>query len=217
MECPEYEDPILNKVSKKIFKKKQKCKKIISLLKTNPEKMKECYYKIKKISCLYPPRKNENKFIYGKLIEISIINYMSKIITDENIIELDKLHSGGSEYKNDTKIFGKKFSIKVTKSGGNIIIINKHTPTALHKIKNMFFIICHIKKCKLYIFPDVVIPLNKKTESGSNISYKSSIFKYLDDNFPKLVYSFPELSDEENKTLDDFQEINIYDKLYSEL
>ena len=189
------------------------------ILNKNDDIMSLCYIEILKILRKYPPAKNENKFIYGKLIEKSIINHINKIIP---CIELDKLeeNSVGSEYKNDCRCLDTDFSIKASKSGGIITIINKRNKQT-HSIDNLNFIICHIANKKLYIFShNTHSPFEKyKEEDGGGIHYKSGIFTYFKKN-DEYSYSF-----KENDIVKDFianelpliKESDIYEKLYQEL
>jgi len=52
------------------------CETIIEEMKLpiNEEKMRKCYKELFKISRKFPPQKNENKFIYGKLGEKALIS-----------------------------------------------------------------------------------------------------------------------------------------------
>jgi hypothetical protein len=178
---------------------------LLNLLNRNNDIMIQCFEEINKILYLFPPKKNLNKFIYGKVAELSIINYINKIY---NCDELDKKLDNGSEYINDCIINKNKYSIKISKSGGNITIINKNTRD-IHDIKNINFIVCHIEKKKLYIFNSDMIPEKYKKDTNSNISYKSTIFKYLDKNFNNFVYTF------KNNILKIYDEMYIYDYIYN--
>ena len=178
--------------------------------KKNNNIMSECYFNIFKISKLFPPGKNENKFIYGKLIESELIKCFNKFTVCE---DLDKNHKLGSEYKNDCTIYGKKFSIKASKNGGNITIINKLNKIN-HKI-DINFIICHITNRKLYIFPSLIIDKNYIKDDTTNIHFKSSIFRYLETKYPQFIYKFPILTIDNNILLDNTREINIYEYLYN--
>jgi len=87
---------------------------------SNSNIMNKCFFNISKISKLSPPTKNENKFIYGKLIELELIKTFSKrMICDD----LDSKHSVGSEYKNDYEINGNKYSIKASKNGDKVTVL----------------------------------------------------------------------------------------------
>jgi hypothetical protein len=120
--------------------------------KENIPTLKKCYLHIYKIMTLFPPKKNENKFIYGKLIEKIIIRTINNIIS---CYELDNEYNSGSCYKNDCRILSSNYSIKVMKSKTRVIIINKHHKLN-HDISNMSFIICNISK-KDYIYLHILI------------------------------------------------------------
>src|SRR3989344_7789763 len=98
--------------------------------------MEDCYIEIRRILKKFPPSKNENKFIYGKLIEKSIITHINKIISCTN---LDNNHKYGSEYKNDCLLLNTLYSIKAQKQKSDVILINKHNKQ-IHSITNMYFI-----------------------------------------------------------------------------
>jgi hypothetical protein len=106
------------KCSNKVVKKKKMCNPCESLIQLlnqekHKKKMQHCFYNILKIMHLFPPAKNENKFIYGKLIELELIKTINAFVSCK---ELDKNHSSGSEYKNDCIIKNNKFSIKASKN-----------------------------------------------------------------------------------------------------
>jgi len=60
--------------------------KIINKLRNNPKIMENCFLEIKKILYLFPPAKNENKFIYGKVGELCLINNINKNTKDTHSI-----------------------------------------------------------------------------------------------------------------------------------
>ena len=134
----------------------------------------------------YPPAKNENKFIYGKVAEARIIHWINKIIPCKDL-DKGKLH--GSEYKNDCEIsFDEektKYSIKVSKNGGEPTLINKRNISS-HNVNDCYFIICHIQNEKLYIFKhnDTLNVFLK--ENHESIKYKSKIFSHLDKDESKF-------------------------------
>lgn len=134
----------------KILDRNENCKMVVKLFNFNSVIMKKSFSDINKICYLFPPVLNENKFIYGKLIEKVLINSIQQ--TKTSCIELDKNFVDYS-YRNDCNINNLiDFSIKATKSGGNIILINKHYRD-IHVITDINLMICHIKKAKLYVFP----------------------------------------------------------------
>jgi hypothetical protein len=171
--------------------------------------MANCFFNISKISRLFPPAKNENKFIYGKLIELELIKTFSKrMICDD----LDSKHSFGSEYKNDCAINGNKYSIKASKNGDKITVINK-----LNKKDydiDTSFIIIHIKNRKLYVFPTKIINKELIVNGDSNISFKPAIFHYLDKYYNQFIYKFPEMNEDQYDKIMDTEPINVYNHLY---
>lgn len=200
-------------INKNDLPKINSCLNLIKNLKKNinEKNMRSCYINILKISKLFPPAKNENKFIYGKLIELELINTFNKFI---GCTDLDKTHKSGSEYKNDCAIKDKKFSIKASKNGGEITIINK-----LNKIEHdidINFIICHISKRKLYIFPSLIINPSYIVDKATNIHFKSSLFTYLEKNYKKFIYNFPDLPNDILTNTNNLQEIKIYEYLYNQ-
>lgn len=163
---------------------------ILNKLNKNNKILSECFTKIRIIEKKFPPKKNENKFIYGKLCEKILIENLNKIFICK---ELDLECEVGSEYKNDCILIDEesksefKFSIKVQKSKSNITIINKRYKDN-HSISNINFMLINIQNSKLYIFKhDNEFDKFIKND-GSAISYKSAILKYLDNK--KYYYQF---------------------------
>lgn len=185
------------------------CINLISALNANPYIMSTCFYEIRKILAQFPPAKNENKFIYGKLGEQSLIKAFSRFTQCD---DLDSAHAYGSEYKNDCRVFGVDYSIKISKSGAAVTLINKNNKAA-HVIDHNF-IICHIEKKKLYIFPSSVVPAKFLNDCDAKIDYKPALFKYMDENLTDYVYSFPELSEAQESKLKTVKEVNIYQILH---
>ena len=131
-----------------------KFKTVIDILKCNPTIMQQCLFQLYKTSILYDPKKNENKFIYGKLIEKSLIYAMTQI--GFCVEDLDKNHLIGSEYKNDIKLLQINISIKgKLNAGGDIILLNKKTKSA-HNVK-MEVLLCCIRTHKLYFIPSSLV------------------------------------------------------------
>jgi hypothetical protein len=194
------------------------CKSIIEILNLNETIMNNCLFECVSISKNYPPQKNEYKFIYGKLVEISLLNAFIDI--GFKCIDLDKNHKIGSEYKNDISIFKNKFSIKAKlNKGGDVILINKKS-TIKHKvdINIMLFV---INEGKLYIFPSNFsnsININDyiKEDSGC-ISYKSKLFTFINKNNKEYIYTFPKLDEEQKKILNDIKEKDIMNDLYNNI
>ena len=210
------------KIIQKWFRKKLnkfnktniKFKEIIHQLQLNEEIMRKCYFEIKLISLKYPPQKNELKFIYGKLVEMSIINAFIKIGFHCN--DLDKKHICGSEYKNDITLLGIDISIKTKlNKGGNIILINKKS-SEKHKIE-IELLLCLINDRKLYFIPSNIVD-NKiyVGEDAGCIYYKGKLLTNIDKKYKEYIYTFPELILEEKNNLKNIENINIYEKIYNE-
>lgn len=201
-----------------LYKPKYSCKSIIEILNFNKNIMKKCLYECISISKNFPPRKNEYKFIYGKLVEISLLNAFRDI--GLNCIDLDKNHKVGSEYKNDISIFKNKFSIKAKlNKGGDVILLNKKS-TAKHNV-NLNLMLLVINEGKLYIFPsnfDSSININEyiKEDAGC-ISYKSKLFSLIDKKYTEYIYTFPQLDEEQKISLSDLEEQDIMNDLYNNI
>ena len=191
---------------------------LISLLKTNSHKMENLFIDILLILQKYPPAKNENKFIYGKVAEKRLISWFNTFIPCE---ELDKGQKCGSEYKNDCEISFPnkiKYSIKVSKSGAAPTLINKRNITK-HNIDGCRFIICHILNKKLYIFTHTSEFDQYVEETSESIRYKSKIFKFLDKN-DKYYYEFPKsdvIDTYVNEFIKDIDTEDIYEKIALEI
>ena len=203
---------------KLVYKPRYACKSIIEVLNLNENIMKKCLFECMSISKNFPPQKNEYKFIYGKLVEISLLNAFRDI--GFKCIDLDKNHKIGSEYKNDISIFKNKFSIKAKlNKGGDVILLNKKS-TAKHKV-NINIMLLVINEGKLYIFPSNFsnsININQyiKEDAGC-ISYKSKLFSLIDKNNKEYIYTFPKLDEEQKKSLEDIEEQDIMNDLYNNI
>ena len=125
---------------------------------------------------LFPPKLNENKFIYGKICEKIIINLMKRFTTCS---ELDTLCASGSSYKYDIKIFHRNYSIKCMKQKSSIILINKNYSNR-HTLDDMSFMIMNISKGRLYIFTYSKQYSMYVKDTPSCIRFKSSLFTHLD-------------------------------------
>jgi hypothetical protein len=191
-----------------------------NFLNMSPNAMSCLFIDILSILKKYPPAKNENKFIYGKVCEARIIKWIHKVLP---CTDLDNLLEYGSEYKNDCEItFGEtktKYSIKVSKSGGEPTLINKRNKRDNHSVLGSNFIICHIEKERLYIFEHTAELDEFIKDSHESIKYKPSIFKYLD-SYPRYYYDFPKnekLEIFKRDKLQNIEEVKIYERLASEL
>jgi hypothetical protein len=180
-------------------------------LQKNEEKMKKCYRELIKISRKFPPQKNENKFIYGKLGEKALVS-MFEDIGIKNIVDLDEKHITGSEYKNDIAINDVYFSIKVKlNKPGDIIMINcKSTPDHTLDINTLIIV---INERKIYAIPKTFNTDEYIKRDSGSISYKNKILTYFTKECPKYVYTFPEPESQENLQI---PAIDIFNILYND-
>ena len=187
----------------------------IELLNKTPDLMQKCYYDIVRVSIKYPPQKNENKFIYGKLIERVLIRTIRQVGIE--IVDLDESHTMGSEYKNDIRMFDIDISIKAKlNKGGNIILINKKS-TSEHVIK-IQTIVCIINERKLYFIPsDIVDNELFVIQDAGCISYKGTLITMMNKKYNQFIYEFPELNEKYKNKLKNVTQIDIYTMLLNEL
>jgi hypothetical protein len=191
-----------------------KFKAVIHALNYNPNIMKQCLFNLYKISILYDPKKNENKFIYGKLIEKALIHAMTQV--GFCVEDLDKSHTIGSEYKNDIKLLKTNISIKGKLNAvGDIILINKKTKSA-HNVK-MQLLLCCIRSQKLYFIPSTLVdPKVYIKEDAGCISYKSKLITMFNKTHKDCIYQFPDLSGEEKNELDKLKPLDIMTILFND-
>jgi hypothetical protein len=196
---------------------------IIFKFNKNIDSMNEIFIKSLTILKQFPPKLNENKFLYGILIQLLLINVFNSIFN--KCIDLDKLSIEGCEYKNDCRIELLKYlhlncSIKAKKNNkGNITLINKNN-SQTHNLGSLITIVLVIEEKKIYVIPNKIIPNIYIKESGSKVEYKSSIFKFMKDTHNNLIYSLRENNKFEKFINNDYENIqpkNIYDRLYHEL
>ena len=179
----------------------------------NPENMKKAWVICNSILNKYPPRKNENKFIYGISCERVLIRCMNEF---EKCECLDNTVRVGSSYKNDCNFpfLNTQLSIKCTKRGGSIIIINKLNKFE-HNILGMQMAIIHFCHRRIYLFTHTEEFQQFVKSDGATIRYKSSLFTYLKKN-PRYYYEFPlEFDNYINKNITS-QTGNIYDQIVDE-
>lgn len=179
----------------------------------NREHMQTCLFELRKISKKFPPLKNEYKFIYGKLCEIALIKAFQKSSID--VVDLDKSHTMGSEYKNDIQVLDQKFSIKTKlNKSGDIIMINCKSKS--EHVLDINTILMVINEGLMYIFPTDFFEQKDfvKRDSGS-ISFRGKLITHINKNHPEYIYKFPELSDEQKETLENMPEVDIFNDLFN--
>lgn len=168
------------------------CLELLKLFNLNPKSMINLLLDIITILHIYPPAKHENKFIYGKSGEKRLIRWINENI---ECLELDKTKKNGSEYKNDCEIkFPEdnkiQFSIKISKSGDSVTLINKNNKTE-HSVIGCYMLIVHIKKERIYCFQHNEYLEKYINDDHAAIKYRSSVFTYLDKD-KNNYYQFPE-------------------------
>jgi len=175
----------------------------------------------------YNPAKNENRFIYGILVQKSVIDIFNKIF--HNCIDLDKSHTHGGQYKVDcklniTKDIYRNISIKAKKNKkGDITIINKNKNKNDHiyYLDDLITIIIIFELKDIIILPHKIIPKEYIENNGANIIYKSSLFTYLykTPKFKKYIINLNENEEFKlfySKILPTIESIDIYDKLFKD-
>lgn len=146
------------------------------------------YHNIAFIKCYtilktYPPAKNENKFLYGILIQTAVIKLLDNIFY--SCIDLDEKCKVGSNYKVDCKLnitryLNVNLSIKGKKHKiGKVIIINKNSNNKNYDLSVLISIIIIIELKDIIIIPHKIIPKLYIEDNDANISYKSSLFTFL--------------------------------------
>lgn len=141
------------------------------------------FMKCKKVLYMYPPAKNEYKFIYGNLIQMCVVEFLDNIFY--KCIDLDTLCKYGSEYKVDcrlhiTRYLSKNLSIKAKKNkNGKVIIVNKLNNNKCYDLSNLITIIIIIELNDIIIIPHKFIQDKYIENNDSNIAYKSALFTYL--------------------------------------
>jgi len=184
---------------------------IIEILNKNKEHMIKCHFEVLAISKRYPPQKNENKFVYGKLCEFALIKTFESI--GIKCINLDDNHAIGSEYKNDLKMLNINISIKTKlNKSGDIIMINKKSTT--QHIMQIETLLCIINEGKLYFIPSNIVSENYLKIDAGCISYKSSLITMINKNYQQFIYTFPELDVVQRKKIAEMIPHDFYKELY---
>lgn len=174
----------------------------------------------------YPPAKNEYKFIYGNLIQMSVIEFLNNIFY--KCTDLDKECESGSQYKVDCKLNITRYlsidiSIKAKKrKSGKVIIINKLNNNKNYDLYKLITIIVIIELKDIIIIPHNVIPNKYIENNDSNISYKSSLFTYLykNDEYKKYIIHLEQNDEYKNyckEILPYIHKHDIYSECFSKL
>lgn len=191
------------------------------------------FMKSMKIMKKFPPSKNEYKFIFGNLVQCAVNECLSSIFYKS--YDLDKNHSYGSEYKNDTKIYLTKYvsfkiSIKAKSTNkSSIILINKHTNQyditktqnkKRYNLNNLITCVVTLREPAIYFIDHNTVPCNYVKDSPSNISYKSSLIThYKNTNHPMYLpmVSTTQMKEFMMNILPTIEPYDIYDELFNQL
>lgn len=165
--------------------------KITSELSKNIDNLNDLFIKCHKIYKQIPPAKNENKFAFGILVQMSLIECLNKSFY--KCIDLDDDHEFGSEYKNDCCLYLDELtkvnlSIKAkSKKNGNIIIINNYTSKIERDLSDLITIVVIIENNTIIIIPHSIVDSKYIINSDANISYRGSLITHMLSNNPELT------------------------------
>jgi hypothetical protein len=194
---------------------------LINKINENQDKLNDLFIKCHKIYKQISPSKNENKFPFGILIQMAIIEFLDDIFY--KCIDLDEIHTYGSEYKNDCCLYIDELnkinlSIKAkSKEKNDTIIINNYGNEIERDLSDLISIILVIDTNKMFIIPHKEIEEKYIIVKNSNISYKSSLLTFINKNKKELYIelnkndkfkSFIEIE------YDNLKSVNIYKELY---
>ena len=151
------------------------------------------------ISKLFPPKYNQNKFIYSKLIELKISHLLStdlscKLLTN-NYYTNDIILNIDSDLH---------FFVKTTKSLSNVFLIDKKNNLSY---RDMFLIIFNIKLSRIFVFNTSLLPDNMFKDKDSFIELDRLFYNYLMSSYPKLIINI----DIDNEILEKINNIEIFD------
>ncbi len=194
---------------------------LINKINDNQDKLNDLFIKCHKIYKQISPSKNENKFPFGILIQMAIIEFLDDIFY--KCIDLDEIHTYGSEYKNDCCLYIDELnkinlSIKAkSKEKNDTIIINNYGNEIERDLSDLISIILVIDTNKMFIIPHKEIEEKYIIIKNANISYKSSLLTFINKNKKELYIelnkndkfkSFIEIE------YDNLKSVNIYKELY---
>jgi len=164
-------------------------KDMIERFMARPELMDDCLIKIYTVMKEYPPARNENKFLYGKLIEKTLIYFFNMIVPCR---ELDAGITNGAVYMNDVHFieYDMCCSIKMSKNVSDVVLINKRSSDT-HSLVGARFIICILKNHCVYFVVHTRELDEFVKQNGAMISYRSRIFRHLDRYRQDMILRFP--------------------------
>jgi len=194
---------------------------ILNRINENQDKLNDLFIKCHKIYKQISPSKNENKFPFGILIQMAIIDFFNDIFY--KCIDLDDIHTYGSEYKNDCCLYLDELnkinlSIKAkSKEKYDTIIINNFGNEIQRDLTDLISIILVIETNKIFIIPHKNIEDKYIIVKNANISYKSSLLTFINKNKNDLII---ELNKNDKfkyfieTEYNELKSVNIYKELY---
>jgi len=194
---------------------------ILNRINENQDKLNDLFIKCHKIYKQISPSKNENKFPFGILIQMAIIDFFNDIFY--KCIDLDDIHTYGSEYKNDCCLYLDELnkinlSIKAkSKEKYDTIIINNFGNEIQIDLTDLISIILVIETNKIFIIPHKNIEDKYIIVKNANISYKSSLLTFINKNKNDLII---ELNKNDKfkyfieTEYNELKSVNIYKELY---
>ena len=170
------------------------------------------------IGCLivqhqFPPRKNENKFIYGIVCQKIIFNYLTKFLVDCKDLDKDEQNC----YKNDFSFLMVEdiipCSIKVISKRSNIILINKNHQNINHSLENLITVLAILETCEIIVIEHNDVDKKYIIDGGANISYRGSLITHMRKNKQDCVFKLEpdeRFKDFKNNRLSQINEIDYY-------
>jgi hypothetical protein len=184
---------------------------IVDMLKNvDPSRLQLLNFKIQKILRCFPPALNKNKFIYGGLIQCSIIDFLNEISHTE---DYDRGHTTGAHYKNDARFMGLDISIKASANvGSSITLINKNGKQE-HNVRDINLLVAYTRDEKLALFPVESLYPTYIADTGSKIEIVGRAYKNVIKN-SQYVIDLPSLSDEQKKVVSECTSVDQERELY---
>lgn len=165
---------------------------LVTEMKNNQNIMNNLFIGLLIVKKKFPPKKNENKFIYGIVCQKLIINFLSEFLIGCN--DLDKGEQ--NLYKNDMGFYFNEHlhlcSIKVCSKKSNIILINKNYNNINHNLSDLITLLFIIESREIIIIKHNDVYEKFINNNPSNISYKSSIITYFRKNLKGCIFNLNE-------------------------
>ena len=173
------------------------CLNILTVIANQPKLvLQDLHYKIKQILKQFPPALNKNRFIYGGLIQLAVIEFLNKI---SDAVDYDAGHTVGAHYKHDTMFMKTDISIKgCSDTKSSITLINKNTQTE-HSVKDINLFTVYTREGKILLFPVEMLDSKFIKDTGAKIEIRGSAYTRVLRG-GQHVLDLPELS-EEQKTV----------------